>query len=201
MDKIILDHFKKNDQKLYAIIIKIGKMDRHLPKTSGNYFSDLCESITNQQLSGKAAATIWGRFVGLMEKGNVTPLHVLKVPEEKIRGAGMSWAKARYVRDLALKVKSKLVKLDQLDQLSDEEVIIELVKVKGIGSWTAEMFLMFTLGRENIFSYGDLGLRNGIKKVYNLDNPTKDQIEMLAKKWSPYKTYACRILWKSLEVL
>lgn len=201
MDKIILDHFKKNDQKLYAIIIKIGKMDRYLPKTSGNYFSDLCESITNQQLSGKAAATIWGRFVGLMEKGNVTPLHVLKVPEEKIRGAGMSWAKARYVRDLALKVKSKLVKLDQLDQLSDEEVIIELVKVKGIGSWTAEMFLMFTLGRENIFSYGDLGLRNGIKKVYNLDNPTKDQIGKLCKKWSPYKTYACRILWKSLEVL
>ncbi len=195
----VLEHFKKNDPKLWKVAKKLGKIEPYQVRASGDYFADLCESIVNQQLSGKAAATIWGRFVLLLPQKKVTPENVLKIADQKMRDAGMSWAKARYVKDLAQKVKDKLVKLDQLDKLEDSQVIAELVKVKGIGAWTAEMFLMFTLGRPDIFSHGDLGLHNAICNIYGLDNPTREQVEALCVRWSPYRSIACRILWRSLE--
>ena len=125
----------------------------------------------------------------------------MKIPDQKIRDAGLSWAKVKYLKDLADKVKNKVIHLEKLDTLSNEEVITELTKVKGIGPWTAEMFLMFTLGREDVFSHGDLGLKNAIKKLYGFKkDPTRKQVEKIIARWTPYKTYACRILWKSLEI-
>lgn len=200
MNTKVLNHFKKNDPKLFAVIQEIGIIKPYEIRNSGDYFSDLCESIVGQQLSGKAASTIWGRFLQLMPKKKVTPQNVLKVDTEDMRKAGMSYGKVKYVKDLAQKVKDKEIHLDKLNEMSDQEVIDELVKVKGIGPWTAEMFLMFTLGRPDIFSHGDLGLRNGIKKIYKLENPTKDEVEKLCKKWSPYRSFASRVLWRSLEI-
>ncbi|MBI3559512.1 DNA-3-methyladenine glycosylase 2 family protein, partial [Candidatus Gottesmanbacteria bacterium] len=108
--------------------------------------------------------------------------------------------KTRFIRDLAHQVLTKSVQLDQLAQLSDQDVIVELTKVKGIGPWTAEMFLMFTLGREDVFSYGDLGLRKAIKKLYGFKkDPTVKQMDKIVHKWKPFRSFAARILWKSLD--
>lgn len=172
------------------------------PKISNDYFSELCEIIINQQLSDKAAATIFARFKKLFPKEKIIPQVLLKLSDEKIRSCGTSNAKVSFLKDLAEKVLAEDLRFDGLDKLSDEKVITELIKVKGIGPWTAEMFLMFTLGREDVFSHGDLGLRNAIKKLYKFKkDPTKKQIEKIVNKWKPYRTYACRILWKSLELV
>lgn len=198
LDKKILQHFKKVDPKLWAVSKNLGKIKPYEIRNSGDYFCDLCEAIVGQQLSGKAAQTIWERFIALFPEKKVTPENVLSIKEEKIRKAGMSWAKASYVRDLAFKVKNKEINLEKLDKMSDSQVTRELVKVKGIGPWTAEMFLMFTLGRLDIFSHGDLGLRNAIRNIYGLESPSPE-VEKLCSKWSPYRSAACRILWRSLE--
>ena len=110
----------------------------------------------------------------------------------------MSNSKAQFLLDLAQKVENKEISFAKLQKLDDEGVIRELVQVKGIGPWTAEMFLIFSLGREDVFSFGDLGLKNAIKKIYGLTNTTNADIAKIVIKWSPYKSYACRILWKSL---
>ena len=199
MDRKAISHFKKNDLLLYNTILKIGEIKPYEIRNSGDYFSDLCESIVGQQLSGKAASTIWGRFISLMPQKKVTPQNVLKVDTEDMRKAGMSYSKAKYVKDLAEKVKDKLVKLDQLERLSDQEVVDELVKVKGIGPWTAEMFLMSSLAREDVFSAGDLGLKRAIEKLYEKENPSREEMETISIKWSPYRTYACTVLWNSLN--
>lgn len=198
MNKKIKNHFQKNDPILHAIIeqVMIEEWEQNR-----DYFRALCSDIVGQQLSGKAADTIWGRFIKLIPQEKVTPENILTLPDQKIRNAGLSWAKVKYVKDLADKVKNKEVNLKKLSNLSNEDVIAELTKVKGIGPWTAEMFLMFTLGREDVFSHGDLGLKNAIKKLYGFKkDPTKKQVEKIVTRWTPYKTYACRILWKSLEI-
>ena len=109
--------------------------------------------------------------------------------------------KVKYIKDLAQKTLDKTLDLSKLTNMTDGDVLTELTKVKGIGPWTAEMFLMFTLGREDVFSHGDLGLKNAIKKLYGFKkDPSKKQVEKIVNKWSPYRTFACRILWKSLEI-
>ena len=150
-------------------------------------------------MSGKAASTIFGRFEKLFGKKKVTPENILKLPDQKLRDAGMSWGKVKYVKDLAQKTLSKEINLETLETLEEDVVIAELTKVKGIGKWTAEMFLMFTLRRENIFSFGDLGLKKGIAKIYNIKNPTPKQIEKIIKKRHPYKSFGSFALWQSLE--
>ncbi len=201
MNKKIIAHFKKNDPVLHAIIEKIGQLEKFEIRNSDDYFRSLCGEIISQQLSGKAADTIYARFESLFPKKQVTPKNILKTPNEKLRKAGTSWSKARFIKDLAQKVLDKDLKLHELDKLSDELVIQEVTKVKGVGPWTAEMFLMFTLQRKDVFSHGDLGLRKAIKKLYKFKKePTKKQIEKIARKWRPYRTYASRILWKSLEI-
>ena len=198
MNKKIVDHFKKVDPILHSVIEKVGVLG---PKISDDYFLELCEIIINQQLSDKAAATIFARFKKLFPQEKITPQILLKLSDEKIRSCGTSKAKVSFLKDLAKKVIVEELRLDKLDKLSDELVIDQLTTIKGIGPWTAEMFLMFTLGREDVFSHGDLGLRNAIKKLYKFRNdPTKKQIEKIVNKWKPYRTYACRILWKSLEI-
>ncbi len=200
MDQKIKSHFKKVDPILFKMIGKIELVNRELPK-SDQYFEELCDSIISQQLAGKAAETIFNRFKALFPKGKITSAKTLRLKDEDLRKVGLSRAKATYIKDLALRVENGELDLAKLQTMADEEIIDELVKLKGIGRWTAEMFLMFTLGREDIFSTGDLGLNNAIVKLYGLkDKPTKVYLEELSFKWSPYRSLACRILWKSLTV-
>jgi len=197
MDKKILLHFQSVDPILASLIEKVGPLTI---SKSTDYFFHLCREIIGQQLSGKVADVIFARFEKLFSHKKITPQTVLKYSEETLRSTGMSWSKTRFIRDLAQTVVNKDINLEQLAQRNNEEVIKELTKVKGIGPWTAEMFLMFTLGREDIFSHGDLGLRRAIQKLYHFKKePTRKQIEKISRKWSPYRTYACRILWNSLD--
>lgn len=198
MEKTAVAHFKAVDPVLAPIIAKL-KLPPPLKK-SNNSFEDLCESIASQQLSVKASDTIFARFKALFPNNIVNPKFVLDLTIDQIRAAGFSNTKAVYIKDLAQRVSDGLVQLDQFDQLPDDEVINELVKVKGIGQWTAEMFLMFSLGRPDVFSYGDLGIRKAMHRLYNIGDNSPQEASRIAEKWRPYRTYACRILWRSLEL-
>ncbi len=196
--KKIHKHFKQNDPILYSVLSRI---EFPILKRSDDLFVFLCESIISQQLSIKAADTIFARFKNLFPKEKINPVYTLKLSIEKIRSAGISQTKASYIKGLAENILKKQLNLRQIDSLSDEEIIIKLVKIKGIGRWTAEMFLMSALGREDVFSYGDLGIRKAIQKLYKLKaHPTPKEAEKIAKKWVPYRTYACKILWMSLNL-
>lgn len=185
--KHIVKHFHRVDPILASAITQLEAI---VP--SNDYFSDLCEIIIQQQLSEKAGDTIWKRFFTLFNK--LTPGALLRMPDQKIRDAGISWSKISYLKNVA-----RHGDFNYLQTLPDEDVIRELTKIKGIGPWSAEMFLMFTLGREDVFSYGDLGLKKAIKKLYKFKkDPTRKQMEKLVSKWSPYRSWAARILWKSL---
>ena len=199
MTKKALSYFRVVDPILYSIAQTITLEDHEI-RSPNRYFVSLCSEIIGQQLSGKVADVLFDRFEKLFPKRNVTPKRVLATSEETLRTTGMSWSKTRFIRDLARQMVDKSVHLETLSNLSDAEVISELTRVKGIGPWTAEMFLMFSLGREDVFSYGDLGLRNAMKKLYGFKkDPTVKQMEKIVNKWKPYRTYAARILWKSLE--
>lgn len=196
--KYVLDHFKKADPILYAVAqkVQIEKLEK-----SNDYFASLCREIIGQQLSSASGNAILTRFYVLFPDKKVTVEGVQKYSEDQLRATGMSWAKARYIKNLAEQVANKSVNLTTLDILDDAGVITELTKVKGIGPWTAEMFLMFSLAREDVFSYGDLGLRNAMKSLYAFKRkPTKSQVERIVEKWTPYRTYACLVLWESLEI-
>lgn len=196
MYKKALEHFKKTDPILHSNGIRIEKVELFIHPDP---FMRLTRTIVGQQLSVKAAQTIFGRFEELFKKG-INPRELLELTDEKIRSAGISFQKIKYLRDLAQKTLSEEVDLHNLKNKQNEEVIIELVKIKGVGQWSAEMFLMFTLGRPDVFSYGDLGLQNAIAKLYKLKTkPTEKQMEKLTKKWAPYRTYAAMILWRSLD--
>jgi DNA-3-methyladenine glycosylase II len=193
-------HFKQVDPVLFSLIDQIELIERE-PSLPEMYFEELCDAIVSQQLAGKAAETIFMRFKGLFPKGQISSKKVLKLKDEQLRGVGLSGAKAAYIKDLAQKVESKELKLGKLPNLSDEEVIEELIKVKGIGRWTAEMFLIFSLGREDVFSKGDLGLVNAVKKLYKIsEKPTLEELEKISARWSPHRSLASRILWKSLTL-
>jgi DNA-3-methyladenine glycosylase II len=174
-------------------------------KKSGNHFRTLVESIVSQQLSVKASDTIFARFLKLFAEKTSrnsfpTPEKVLKTSDFKLRSVGLSAGKVKYIKDLAAKIHKKEVALRKLSKMSDEEVIEHLVQVKGIGRWTGEMFLMFSLQRPDVFSHGDLGLRNAIKKLYGRKKPlTEKQVVKIVAKWSPHRTLASRYLWKSLD--
>lgn len=194
MYRKILDHFQKRDPKLHACAMRAGKI-KLTPST--DYFTHLCESIINQQLSEKAGDTIFKRFE-IELAGSITPENVVQYSDDKLRSCGISLAKVRYIKGLSLTILNNELPLSKLKNLPDEEVIESLTKIKGIGRWTAEMFLMFALGRPDVFSHGDLGLRRAIEKIYYLKDPSLKQIEQLTKIWSPYRTYASIVLWRSL---
>ena len=190
-------HFKKNDPILGALVDVVI-----LPEwaKNGSYFVNLIESIISQQLSVKAADTIWKRFVLLFPEGKVAVEYVLDIPDQKIRDAGISWQKISYMKDLAKKTLESGIVFEQFEIMTDEEIIEELVKVRGIGRWTAEMFLMFSMGRQDIFSYGDLGLRRAMQNLYSLrKEPSPRRAAQIANKWKPFRTIACRYLWASLD--
>lgn len=167
---------------------------------SKNPFVDLVESIIGQQLSVKAGDTIFRRFKKLFPGGRITAKAIVTLTDQQIRDTGVSWSKVRYIKSIAEAVLSGSVVFSELSALSDEEVIAKLTTIRGVGRWTAEMFLMFALGRSDIFSYGDLGLRRGIQKIYKLKRePTIKQMEKITSLWKPYRTYGARILWGYLD--
>lgn len=194
---IVQKHYDLVDPVIAHVLPSINWADWFEDHPSSDHFYNLTRNIIYQQLAGKAASTIFGRFEKLVT--NVTPANVLGVEDQKLRDAGLSWAKVSYVKDLAVKVENKEVSLSHLESLDNESVITELVKVKGIGRWTAEMFLLFTLHRENIFSYGDLGLKNGFAKLYGISSPSPEKIKKVVSRWSPYESYGSIALWHSLD--
>lgn len=203
MSKKIIAHFKRADPILHKVLEKVYVIhgdELFKFKKHDSLFDRLVESIISQQLSVRVADVIYERVLNLMPKKKLTPEGILKNKDEDLRKAGLSYQKIKYLKDLSEKVRSGALDLDNLENLENEEVIDELVKVKGIGKWTAEMFLMFALGRPDISSHGDLGLQNAIKKIYGLDKYDPIAVEEITIKWSPYRTIAARILWKSLSL-
>ncbi len=164
----------------------------------GDYFLDLVEIITGQQLSIKAAKSIFDRFLALFPEVP-TPIAFLALPAEKLRAIGFSTPKAKYVKNLAEAISSGDLLLNQFEKMVDEEIKKELIKIKGIGPWSAEMFLIFSLKRPDVFSVGDLGLRTAIERLYGIKRDNLKKIEKLSQSWRPHRTLASRLLWASLE--
>lgn len=164
-----------------------------------DHFSALVRAITGQQLSVKAAATIYARLIALMP-GGLTPESLSVLSDDQLRGVGMSRQKAAYFRDLCDKVVSGALPLNALEAMSDEEVIAALTQVKGIGRWSAEMFLMFRLHRPDVLPLDDLGIVNAVKNVYGLrKKPTADRIRRIGESWRPYRSVASWYLWQTLD--
>lgn len=192
-----VNHLKKSDPVLRAIIKRVGpfRMEYGPPE-----FSSLAESIVHQQLNGTAAATIFARFVALAGEP-LTPEGVLKLTDEQLRSVGLSKQKSAYLKDLAVKTEAGLLDFKRLPELSDEEVIEHLTQVKGIGVWTAHMFLMFTLRRPDVLPTGDYGVQMAMKKHYRKRKPPKPKdMEKIARVWAPYRSVACWYLWRSLDI-
>jgi len=189
-------HLSK-DKKLKKVI---EKHKPHRLVKRKNICTWLCASIMSQQLSTKVADVIYQRYLNLYDGKEPTPQMILETPFEKLRGIGMSNAKVSYVQNVArFEIESGL-EPKKLNNMSNTEVIEYLTQIKGVGQWTAEMLLMFALGREDVFAVGDLGIQNAMIRLYKLDNNDKKKIKeemlQLSKKWSPYRTYACVHLWR-----
>jgi len=166
----------------------------------GDAYGALLRSIVGQQLSTKAARTIYGRMLELFDGHAPTPKQLLAADPDAIRAAGLSRPKIAYLRDLARHVEDDELELERLHDLPDEDVIEQLTAVKGIGDWSAHMFLMFHLGRPDILPVGDLGIRNAVKAQYRLRKlPDPKRLERIARPWRPYRTLACLYLWSSLD--
>jgi len=193
-----IQHLSKADPILKAIIASVVLPIR---KPRKDYFHALARSIMGQQLSVKAANTIHDRVVALFRvKIFPSPQQFLKMPDKKLRQAGLSFSKISYLKNLARFVIQHKKEFSNLRKLSDEEIISLLTQVKGIGRWTAEMFLIFTLKREDIFSHGDLGLRNAIVKLYKLrGKPDLKKFTLISDQWKPYRSIASLYLWASLN--
>jgi len=191
------EKFLLKDKYIAPLINKWGSCTI-VKSPKSRYFVDILESITNQQLSGKAAATIFARVNSLCQ-GNIEPGVIIKLSEANLRSAGLSCAKIKYVKDLAKKVINNEIKLYKLDKLSNEDLISELVVVKGIGRWTAEMFLMFSLARPDIFPVDDLGIQKGFEKVTGKKFDRLKSAKFALKYWFPYRSVASWYLWRSLE--
>ena len=184
---------------ILAPVIKRHRARSLLDTPHADPFPALVRTITAQQISTKAAATIHGRLVALVPR-EVTPGAMLALTDEQLRGAGLSRQKTAYLRDLAVKVESGELPVHSLHELTDEDVIDAIVKVKGLGRWSAEMFLMFRLHRPDVLPVDDLGIVTAIQRLYGLrKRPKPDRIRKIAEPWRPYRTVACWYLWRSLE--
>ncbi len=192
-----LNHLRKCDPVLSAIIEKVGpfRMQYGLPE-----FASVAEAIVYQQLHGKAAETIFKRFTALTGEP-LTPAGILKLSDEQLRGAGLSKQKSSYLKDLAAKTASGLLNFSEIDKLSDEDVIQHLTQVKGIGVWTAHMFLIFSLRRPNVLPTGDYGVQMALKRHYKKRKlPKAKDMEKIARAWEPYRSVACWYMWRSLDI-
>jgi len=192
-----VNHLKKSDPILRAIIERVGpcRMEFGEPE-----FSSVAESIVYQQLNGKAAETIFDRFAALAGDP-LTPEGILKLSDDQLRSVGLSKQKSAYLKDLSAKTAAGLLDFSRLPQLTDDEVIEHLTQVKGVGVWTAHMFLMFSLGRPNVLPTGDYGVQVAMKKHYKKRKlPKPKDMEKIAKSWEPYRSVACWYMWRSLDI-
>jgi DNA-3-methyladenine glycosylase II len=191
------------DPVMAGLIARIGPVSierRRRGRPRGDAYTTLLRAIVGQQLSAKAAATIYDRVIGLFDGGTPSAAALLEIDYDALRGAGLSGRKVEYVKDLARHVVSGELEADRLDDLTDEKVIEEVTAVRGLGVWTAHMFLIFHLEREDVLPVGDLGIRNAIKAEYGLDElPTPAEMEELAEPWRPHRTLACLYLWESIS--
>jgi DNA-3-methyladenine glycosylase II len=192
-------HLMKADPKLNQIIKRVGPCQLHAvaPRDA---FEALCMSIASQQLSVKAAATIFGRFCDLFPNRKPTPERVMTLTDDQIRAAGFSRPKVSFIKDLAARVLDGRLDLKGLKKHPDDEVMRQLVAVKGIGRWTAEIFLMFRLGRPDILPADDLGLMNAVHRAYGLrKRPDAKRLRKMGEPWRPYRSVAAWYLWQSLS--
>src|ERR1035441_8630673 len=193
--KKALQHLKK-DPVMRTIIERVGPYTMEFREPS---FSTLVQSIVYQQLSGKVASVILKRLIDALPDGELTAQNILRLRPDRMRKLGLSRAKTQYIRDLARRTAKGEIAFEMLLELGDDAVIEHLTQVKGIGVWTAHMFLMFALQRPNVLAVGDLGVRAAIRKEYELEAlPTVREIEELAKPWHPYCSIATWYLWRSL---
>jgi len=192
-----VNHLKKSDPILRAIIERVGPCRMEFGEP---VFHSLAEAIVYQQLNGKAAVTIFKRFTALAGDP-VNPEGIAKLTDQQLRSVGLSKQKSSYLRDMAERVLRGELDFTRLPEMTDDEVIEHLTQVKGVGVWTAHMFLMFTLKRPNVLPTGDFGVQMAIKKHYNKRKPPKPlQMEKIAKPWEPYRSIACWYLWRSLDI-
>jgi DNA-3-methyladenine glycosylase II len=194
------------DPTMAALIERIGEIDletrleRRAEERPGDAYGALLRAIIGQQLSTKAARTIYLRVLEIFDGKTPSPEELLEASTEDLRGAGLSGRKVEYLRDLASHVLSGELELDRLEELSDERAIEEIVAVRGLGRWTAEMFLLFHLQRPDILSGGDLGIRKAIQIEYGLEEmPSPEEAERLGERWSPHRSLASLYLWESLH--
>lgn len=191
-----IDHLSK-DKKLLRVIQTV---EPYQLKKRRNICLRLCASIMSQQLSTRVAEVIFKRFLELYEGNEPTPQQIVATPFEKLRAIGLSNAKVNYVQNVAQYIIEQNADDKMLYKMTDEEVIAFLTPIKGVGRWTVEMLLMFTLGREDVFAVDDLGIQQAMTRIYNLDatdkKAMKEKMMKISAKWAPYRTYACFYLWK-----
>jgi DNA-3-methyladenine glycosylase II len=194
-----LSHLRRADPVLGEIIARVGTPPPP-PRRTGTHYDALVRAIVYQQLSGKAAGTIHRRFCALYPKRRPRAELVLATSDDALRGAGLSRQKIGYLRDLSARVANGSLPLAHLGRLPDDEIIAQLIQVKGIGRWTVQMFLMFRLGRPDVLPELDLGIQNALQRAYGLkQRPTPKDVLRLGEKWRPHATTACWYMWRSLE--
>ena len=189
-------HLQRNDATMKLIIKQVGPCQIKLKR---DRFVTLVQSIIGQQISGSAANTIFNRLVTDVGTKRIKPESLLEYSVDQFRELGISRQKATYLLDLAEKVESSAVQLKQVSKMDNDAVISQLTQIKGVGPWTAQMFLMFSLGRLDVFPADDLGIRNAMIKAYGLEEPSRQALCDIAKPWIPYSTIACWYLWKYLD--
>jgi DNA-3-methyladenine glycosylase II len=192
-----INHLKKSDPVMRGIIERVGPCRMEFGEP---VFHSLAEAIVYQQLNGKAAVTIFKRFAAIAGEP-VTPQGIVNLTDQQLRAVGLSKQKSSYLRDMAERAVRGELDFTRLPEMTDQEVIKYLTQVKGVGVWTAHMFLMFTLKRPNVLPTGDFGVQMAIKKHYNKRKlPKPVQMEKIAKPWEPYRSVACWYLWRSLDI-
>lgn len=193
-------HLRKADPVLAGVIDRVGPCTL-APRTEGTHFDYVVRSIVYQQLSGKAAATIHGRFLELLDRNKPSPEQLLGIPESLLRKSGLSGQKAKYIRSLAECSRSGALEIEELHNLSDEDIVAALTKVKGVGVWTAQMFLIFRLGRPDVLPAADLGIQKGVQRAYGLRKlPKPEKVVKIGQKWAPYRTVGSWYMWRLLDI-
>ena len=191
-----------NSDKMARILDRIEKTLEGNFDIKKDYFQSLLRSIIYQQLSGKSANAIYRRFIDLIPRNSfLSPKEVLRISRNDMRKAGLSFQKIDYLKNLANYFEKNSFQKDDVKRMTDQEISEELTQIKGIGQWTVDMFLMFTLNRPDIMPYADLGIQKGYKKIFDMNRlPSKKEMENGSKIWSPYRTLACWYLWKIVDV-
>jgi 3-methyladenine DNA glycosylase/8-oxoguanine DNA glycosylase len=191
-------HLRRVDPVIARVMDEVGPY-RPGDRTGGTHFLALARAMVYQQLSGKAASTIYNRLLDLYANREPGPDDILATSDERLRAVGLSRQKIGYLRDLSARVSRGELPLDHVESLADADLISHLVQVKGVGRWTAQMFLMFTLGRTDVLPDLDLGIQNAIKRAYRKRKVGPKEVLKIGAKWSPYSSIACWYLWRSLD--